>query len=372
MKSVLKESFKLENFSDNANQYLSITSTSITEAEAEVESPLKKMKMSIEAEEEVVEITDINLKHAHERDRRICRHPDESLHIYLLDGEPIKISGTGFKGKFFPPFDSDKILRGIFGRSKCYTERYKTKKGTSELEGMTKQEIAKMWNKSGENGTALHYCCEIDVQRFANIDPREILPSDRLSKFVTPSETNNDSYKSMYRYAECYFDIVNQYYDDGWRPYRTEWIIFDEAMDLAGCIDAVYYKVNTNTLKTEYMVVDWKTSKPGTLERVYDKVQVSYPIEGLPNCKKSQYLVQLNLYMHILRVHYNLNVIKGQIVVFYGEKSDRVKVDEIDITKLYEVYKNNMDFYESINNWENIGECIDGMFPKFISPIYIE
>ena len=91
----------------------------------------------------------------------------------------------------------------------------------------------------------------------------------------------------------------NQFYDfwqnftidnPDWIPWRTEWIIYNEDINLAGSIDFLIKNPKTN----EYVILDWKRSKEIKMDNRFQKG--IGPFEGIPDCNYQHYCIQLNCY----------------------------------------------------------------------------
>ena len=85
-------------------------------------------------------------------------------------------------------------------------------------------------------------------------------------------------------------------------PFRTELVVFDERLRIAGSIDMLYRDPQTD----ELWIYDWKRSKEF---KHSNKWQSGIGILGhLDDCNIAHYSLQLNLYEHILKTHYNVKI----------------------------------------------------------------
>ena len=313
----------------------------------------------------------LNVYHAHKRDADICRHPDESLHIYLYKGKPVKASGTEFKKNFFPLFDADKVIAGLYRVSKCETETYKSCRG-SEYDGKTRKEIAEMFMSGAEKGTDVHFCCEkyIDFV-FENPDTlKKYTYNQKIETYLKPNNIIAQKYKRLIHYGRRFVSLIDEYLERGWKPYRTEWIIYDETIDLAGCIDAVFWRTNKMG-QIEYRLVDWKTAK-SDIRKIWGNKYAYFPINHLANNKVVEYSVQLQLYAYILKTRYNILINDIYMVVFYPDDKEEIPAIPIDIAALIAVYVNNQNLVDNTLRWFKDGECSNFQFPKFPMPPYFE
>ena len=136
----------------------------------------------------------------HKRDLRIKF--DSENHIYSVDENKNYISVTQLVSKFFPEFDKD------FWAAK-----------QSDKLGIPKNEILMKWeklgNKARDAGTNLH----LQIENFYN------------------SEKHKNS-----RGFEKFLEFHHKYIINNYKPFRTEWKIFDEKQLIAGTLDMVYKK----------------------------------------------------------------------------------------------------------------------------------
>jgi ATP-dependent exoDNAse (exonuclease V) beta subunit len=86
-------------------------------------------------------------------------------------------------------------------------------------------------------------------------------------------------------------------------PYRTEWMIFDEDVRLAGSIDFV--SENEDGTLTIY---DWKRSKNIKKTNAFGGFALTYCIAHLPDTNYWHYALQLNTYKAILERKYGKTV----------------------------------------------------------------
>ena len=141
----------------------------------------------------------------HERDSHISF--DEGPHIYTIDGDSGFTSVTKWNHSHFPHFNSDKIIKNMM-KSHKWTE--------SKYYGMTAYEIKALWRKNGkeasEAGTKMHY----DIECFYNKQP-----------------VQNDSieFKYFMDFHKATIDL---------KPYRTEWMVYDKELKMAGSIDMTF------------------------------------------------------------------------------------------------------------------------------------
>ena len=144
-------------------------------------------------------------ENAHERDAHITF--DEGPHIYTIDGDSSYTSVTSWNHSHFEPFNSDKIIDKMMNSPKWPNSKYY---------GLTKEQIKKQWADNGAkasaDGTKMHY----DIECFYN-----------------NIEVDNRSIEYSY-FWEFYEDF------NYLKPYRTEWMVWDKDLKLAGSLDMTF------------------------------------------------------------------------------------------------------------------------------------
>ena len=159
-------------------------------------------------------------KHAHERDSHIKF--DEGPHIYHIDGDSSFTSVTTWNHSHFEHFNADKVIKNMMNGKNWKKSKYY---------GMSSEEIKKLWKENGrkasEAGTKMHY----DIECFYN-----------------DMEVKNESteYDYFLRFHKQHADL---------EPYRTEWMIYDKELKLAGSIDMIYKKVNCLSRRSLVLVI---------------------------------------------------------------------------------------------------------------------
>jgi ATP-dependent exoDNAse (exonuclease V) beta subunit len=108
------------------------------------------------------------------------------------------------------------------------------------------------------------------------------------------------------------------------KPYRTEWMIYDEDVKLAGSIDMVYENED-GTLS----IYDWKRCKEIAYEN-YGKCMKTPCIQHLPDTNFWHYSLQLNMYKTILETKYNKKVVGLFLLCLHPDNAyktyDRIEV----------------------------------------------
>jgi ATP-dependent exoDNAse (exonuclease V) beta subunit len=225
-------------------------------------------------------------KHTHLRDVRIKF--DEPTHKYTIDGNTDYISVTTWVHTHFAKFDADAIISKMMQSSHW---------GKNKYFGKTREEIKEIWNANGKNaasaGTNLHH----DIERYYN---------------GLPVSNDTKEYKQFIEFSKTYL----------FEPYRTEWIIFDEELKLAGAIDMVYI-LPDGTL----MIYDWKRSKGIIQQTQYAKYASTECIQHIPDTNYWHYVLQLNTYKSILERKYDKKVTRLCLVCLYPDQDNFILYD---------------------------------------------
>jgi len=228
----------------------------------------------------------------HPRDERITF--DEATHKYTIDGSRYDISCTGFVHSFFGHFDPDDVIKKMM-RSPNWKpggasyEKYK---------GLTPQGIKDLWSSSGaeasEAGTRMH----LDIEHYYNASPIGNLAGDGFEAYPSTEWDYFMRYEKKWRLEK------------GFVPYRTEWLVFNDEIRLAGSIDMVYAKPDGT-----YAIYDWKRSKEIKTENKYQKGLG--PLAHLDDCNYWHYSLQLNNYRRLLEKFYGLVVNELALVILH-------------------------------------------------------
>ena len=205
--------------------------------------------------------------HPHARDASIVF--DEGPHIYTVKGDSNYTSVTTIIHKHFEEFDADKIIRKMMnGRNWMFSKYF----------GMTSDEIKASWETNRDEaaaaGTKMHY----DIECYYN---------DMI--------VENDSVEYSYfkEFREDFSEL---------KPFRTEWMVWDEGLKLAGSIDMLFE--NPDGTLTIY---DWKRCKQIKRENKWQS-STTECLKHLPDTNFWHYSLQLNIYKYLLEKNYNRKV----------------------------------------------------------------
>jgi ATP-dependent exoDNAse (exonuclease V) beta subunit len=223
----------------------------------------------------------LSILNQHTRDLEIFF--DEKEHKYSTARETDFTSVTTFIKKFFNEFDADKILDKM-ARFGALRNKYP---------GMSKEDVKLSWKEKGrvasETGTQLHKY----IEDFFNGD--DTGPAERIDVEIGMFKT--------------WIGALDRKYI----PYRTEWVIFDEDLRIAGTIDMLFRLNAYNPRKVA--IFDWKCSKEIKYKNKYERPKP--PLEHLDDCNFNHYRLQLNLYKFLLEKNYGLEVEEMYLVVIH-------------------------------------------------------
>ena len=203
----------------------------------------------------------------HERDTHISF--DEGPHIYTIDGDSGFMSVTKWNHSHFPHFNAEKIIKKMMKSTRWEDNKYF---------GLTAQEIKELWRKNGKEasdaGTKLHY----DIECFYNKQP-----------------VKNDTIE---------FQYFMKFYNDNkdFKPYRTEWMVYDKELKMAGSIDMTFENEDGSI-----DIYDWKRSKEIKKTNSWESATTDC-IDFMPNANFWHYSLQLNTYKAILERNYKKKI----------------------------------------------------------------
>ena len=220
-------------------------------------------------------------KNPHQLDDHITF--EEGPHIYTIDGDSGFTSVTTWNHTHFSEFNADLIIDKMM-KGKNWT--------TSKYFGMSKEEIKKQWDDNRDQaaaaGTKMHY----DIECFYN-----------------NMEVTNDSVEYGY---------FNSFYNDykELEAYRTEWMIYDKELKLAGSIDMIFMNKEGNL-----EIYDWKRCRE--IKKTGWGSSKTQCISHLPDSNYWHYSLQLNTYKAIIEKNYGKKVVKMCLVCMHPENSNK-------------------------------------------------
>tara|TARA_B110000211_G_scaffold189169_1_gene215328 strand:- start:399 stop:1145 length:747 start_codon:yes stop_codon:yes gene_type:complete len=206
-------------------------------------------------------------RNPHPRDERITF--EEGPHIYTIDGVSDYTSATTVVHAHFSTFDADKIITKMQNGRRWIVSKYF---------GMTREEIKAQWENNRSSAAAAGTKMHLDIEKFYNNIPVE-----------------NDSIE--YKYFKNFIQSIPNL-----TPYRTEWMVFDTSLKLAGSIDMVYEQEDGTLL-----IYDWKRSKEIKKSNRWQSSTNKY-LAHVPDSNFWHYSLQLNIYKYLLETNYGKTV----------------------------------------------------------------
>lgn len=260
----------------------------------------------------------LSTKNCHERDKHISF--DEGPHIYTIKGKSDYESVTTWVHKQFEEFDADKIINNMMKNS----EKWRLNK----YYGMTKQEIIDMWNKNRDDaadaGTKLHY----SIEYFYNHNENMIMkPNVETTTQDTMDHPRPEWLDDLICNSIEYEYFLNFHKDHQYlTPYRTEWMIYDEELKLAGSIDMVFEELDGSL-----SIYDWKRCKEIVKTSRYNKYSTNETINYLPDTNYWHYCLQLNIYKALLEKNYGVTIKHLYLVCLHSNNKNYVKISVVDL-----------------------------------------
>jgi len=249
-------------------------------------------------------ISNLRLINSHIRDLSIIFYEQGHRYSITTDLSTNYTSVTTFIHKLFPSFNENKIIKSILS-SKNFKPGHK-------YWGYDAKQIKDLWetnrNKQASLGTNLHssienfYSPSIELVKSCDLTEILIKPNNYdfynyyISQQINQSETNNQTKEWSY-----FLNFVKDHYH--LKPYRSEWMIYDEIHKIAGSIDMIYEN-DDETLS----IYDWKRCASITRINNYDEFALNPLICHLPHSNFWHYSLQLNIYKFILENFYDKKV----------------------------------------------------------------
>lgn len=232
----------------------------------------------------------LSTRNSVKRDAQIKFYARGHKYEILPDKDSKYTSVTTWNHSHFPKFDADKIIENIF-KSKSWGPEHK-------YWGQTAEQIKASWKANGDAvagaGTNLHE----RIENFMNNETlnHEYSLKDLYEEYIKNNKNIDDQIEWEY-FIQFVKDFPNL------KPYRTEWMIFDEDLKLAGSIDMVF-RNEDDTLS----IYDWKRSKEISKINNWNKYALNSLISHMPDTNFWHYALQLNTYKTILERKYDKKI----------------------------------------------------------------
>ncbi|MDE7103845.1 MAG: PD-(D/E)XK nuclease family protein, partial [Bacteroidales bacterium] len=241
------------------------------------------------------------------RDNYIQFFPKE--HIYMYDGREQFTPVSSVISCFFEPFDAFSL-----------SAREANKRHVSQ------GQVLEEWDAKGacsrEVGTFMHQ----QIENYYNGgEYRQEVVFTYRGKYVQDWQ----HIKLVHEYKQ--FDAFLR--DHDFKPFRTEWTIYDEQLKIAGTIDMIHRRGDI------FDIYDWKRSAKIIDDYFKPIIKNAYGKKGLMGLGNIDdtpywhYCIQQNLYSYMLERHYGIKVGKMYLVVFC---KDCDRYSELEVPKLDE------------------------------------
>lgn len=251
--------------------------------------------------------TVLSVRNAHSRDANI--HFSEEGHKYTILSEPnVKYTSvTTWNHLLFEQFDADKIISTMM-KSKGWKKGHK-------YWGLTAYQIKEQWNSNKDAvsraGTDLHY----EIECFQNDKRLQIAYTNKelYNNYMTDNINTLNFKATEWNY---FIDFIRDFPE--LKPFRTEWLIYDDDVKISGSIDMVYEN-SDGTLS----IYDWKRSKNITRINNFNKFGLPPQICHLPDSNFWHYAMQLNTYKSILENKYGKSVKELYLVRLHPDAEEK-------------------------------------------------
>jgi hypothetical protein len=296
-------------------------------------------------------------RHFHERDAHIVF--DEEPHDYYVRGSKDGlISVTTLLHHFAHIFNADKAIKSMRKGKEFNSEHY--------CWGLTDQEIKELWAKGGDIasrlGTVFHEAAE-DFYNYEYWQRDALLGKDAVLRFPSPlseiiweylhePRQTSPEYNQFLMFNKQWVrgDISNKILEPvahsvwgacnfgGARygaqargpliPFRSEWILWDQDLKLAGTIDMLFCRrAPDGTL--ELVMVDWKRSKKIKFQNTFNNCYS--PLHLYPDTNYTMYCLQLNVYRALIQRYYKLPVVEMYLGVFHPLQKTTYQVVDVPL-----------------------------------------
>jgi hypothetical protein len=239
-------------------------------------------------------------RHEHPRDKYLLF--EEKWHKYTIINDPASryTSVTKVVHAQFPKFDPDLVIKKMMA-GKNWNE-------DNKYWGMTPTQIKTLWNNNGKSvsgaGTNLHYNIEQFMNQWLVDEDDKLMDCDHellLENYNEDKEEGDCVINNTSDEWSYFLNFVRDHMD--LKPYRTEWMIYDEKIKLAGSVDMVYQNPD-GTID----IYDWKRAKEISAVNNFREKGISPALSHVTHSNFWHYSLQLNVYKTIIERNYGLKV----------------------------------------------------------------
>jgi hypothetical protein len=228
--------------------------------------------------------------HPHDKDNDICFF--EKGHRYEWRKSLSFVSVTTFLKSKFPEFNADAVITKLqlsnrwrtMGPDDIYWDPVTLAPMTKELI-LTKWLLTKWLANTGasELGTQLHR---------------------QIEQYYNNADNDESAVPIQDRSWTQFLDFAAEY-KSKFTPFRTEWVVYDSNVHIAGSIDMVVQ----NSDDGSFSIYDWKRSKDAlSPENPYREFSHIPELSHVPATTYWKYAMQLNMYKYILETNYDMKI----------------------------------------------------------------
>jgi len=249
----------------------------------------------------------LSVRNSHNRDSNIQFF--ELGHKYEILNEPgVKYTSvTTWNHSFFAEFDADSIIENMM-KGKGWKEGHK-------YWGLSAEQIKALWNSNRDSvagaGTDLHF----EIECFNN-NKRFKIPYTNKQLYEMYISKNGEKLSTKPLEWQYFINFVKDHPE--LKPYRTEWLVYNEDVKISGSIDMVYEN-DDGTLS----IYDWKRSKNITRINNYNRFALPPQICHIPDSNFWHYALQLNTYKAILESKYGKKIRDLFLVRLHPEAEEK-------------------------------------------------
>lgn len=214
-------------------------------------------------------------------------------HHYEIRGQRVSKSATKLIGNAETPFDKENISAAV-----------------ARKRGVTQQVILDEWSlnakKSTEKGTVFHSYAE-------NYLANRVFPYPKERILAVPEFKGVDYVaEPMQKLVPMFHRFVAENMGTNLIPVRSEFVLGDLDLDIAGMIDQLVYSRASGCLH----ILDWKTNKAIETENKYG-THFRGALSYLEQCEFIKYSLQLSIYKYLIEKHIKLRLGPSYLVWFF-------------------------------------------------------
>ena len=247
------------------------------------------------------------------------KHPRDSLiifdstkHNYTCNNLVGFTSVTGWVKTHFKHFDANATV------DKIMSSRNWTK---SKYFGKTKDEILSGWTTNANLASSLGTEMHKSIESYYNLTPnqRSEILSQPLPYIIASLNLPNH-----------FINFVKN--NDHLTPFRSEWMIFDESIKIAGSVDMLFEQPDGSLI-----IYDWKRCKGIVKTSPFNSYSTTDCIEHFPDTNFWHYALQLNMYKYIIEAKYEKTVSKMVLLALHPDLPTYVQIPVPVISEMDEL-----------------------------------